>query len=218
MEKYDKIIDLIDHPENYSEGEIVSILADDEMKEIYNTLSLADSSFKSGKELSKKEVEAEWKKFFLKDNIERKKFVRTGKWCRMRNYVAVALVAVIALGAVAFEIGLNRSSETQDSRTPKDNIVNISVNEQKDGSSEAEKEGEVETDTIILFENESLEKILGRMSEFYGTRLKVDHPESMQIRLFLRWDPKSSREEIIRRLNNFEKINLTLDKDTIIVR
>ena len=56
------------------------------------------------------------------------------------------------------------------------------------------------------------------MSEFYGTRLKVDHPESMQIRLFLRWDPKSSREEIIRRLNNFEKINLTLDKDTIIVR
>ncbi|MDE6755105.1 MAG: DUF4974 domain-containing protein, partial [Muribaculaceae bacterium] len=69
-----------------------------------------------------------------------------------------------------------------------------------------------------LYENENLETILNDISDYYGTKLKIEKPASMSIRLFFRWETKSGKEEVIRRLNNFEKINLILEKDTIIVR
>ncbi|MDE6578429.1 MAG: hypothetical protein K2K58_09710, partial [Muribaculaceae bacterium] len=67
MEKYDIALDLIEHPEKYSDREIASFLEDDEIREIYNSLCLVETSFQPEIKLPEDKVEEEWNKFSVNE-------------------------------------------------------------------------------------------------------------------------------------------------------
>ena len=70
----------------------------------------------------------------------------------------------------------------------------------------------------IVFENETLGTILDDMADFYGLNLETDNNTLLNIRLFYRWDRSDSVEEVVRQLNNFEKINLKLSDGTLTLK
>lgn len=218
MEKYDIALDLIEHPEKYSDREIASFLEDDEIREIYNSLCLVETSFQPEIKLPEDKVEEEWNKFSVNEYLDGKDQRISRIWRSKRKYVAAALIAVVAMGAVALEIVIKQKAEEPDSLAAKENLVDTPSGGQRAEQQLTDSENKLSSDTTLLYENENLETILNDISDYYGTKLKIEKPASMSIRLFFRWETKSGKEEVIRRLNNFEKINLILEKDTIIVR
>ena len=55
--KYDVVLDIIEHPENYTPEQLTEILSDSETREIYNLLCKTDSAIEAGREI---DVDAEW--------------------------------------------------------------------------------------------------------------------------------------------------------------
>ena len=61
MDKFEKILDIIDHQEKYSDEEIREILQDEECRKLYQTMVEVDSALESPSPIIK--VDEEWDNF-----------------------------------------------------------------------------------------------------------------------------------------------------------
>lgn len=132
--------------------------------------------------------------------------------------MAAVTVAIVALGAMAVELGLHSRSENSDTIGETGKLSETVMNGKIEKIASSTDELTQAVPDTILFENECLETILKRMATHYGIGLRVVNPEKMGIRLFFRWETASDKEYTIKRLNNFERINLILERDTLVIR
>lgn len=63
MDKFESLLNAIEHPENYTPDELERMAFDPETSEIYRALCAARSSAFSGNMLEEDDVEKEWEKF-----------------------------------------------------------------------------------------------------------------------------------------------------------
>ncbi|MDE6753834.1 MAG: hypothetical protein K2J82_04380, partial [Muribaculaceae bacterium] len=154
MEKYDIALDLIEHPEKYSDREIASFLEDDEIREIYNSLCLVETSFQPEIKLPEDKVEEEWNKFSVNEYLDGKDQRISRIWRSKRKYVAAALIAVVAMGAVALEIVIKQKAEEPDSLAAKENLVDTPSGGQRAEQQLTDSENKLSPDTTLLYENE----------------------------------------------------------------
>ena len=66
MDKFEKILDIIDHQEKYSDEEIREILQDEECRKLYQTMMEVDSALESPSPIIN--VDEEWEKFSQKQD------------------------------------------------------------------------------------------------------------------------------------------------------
>ncbi len=67
----------------------------------------------------------------------------------------------------------------------------------------------------VIFENETLDTILGRIAASYEVRIVIANPDKGRLRLYFKWDRTKTLEEVVAQLDNFEQINIKLDGRTI---
>ena len=60
MDKYDLVLDIIEHPENYTSEQLAELLGEPEMREIYNLLCKTDSAIEASRDI---DVDVEWEGF-----------------------------------------------------------------------------------------------------------------------------------------------------------
>ena len=70
MDKYELVLDIIEHPENYTPERLTEIMSDPETREIYNILCKTDSAVAANKGV---DVDAEWDEFARKHNVRRRR-------------------------------------------------------------------------------------------------------------------------------------------------
>ena len=63
MDKYDLVLDIIEHSENYTSEQLAELLAEPETREIYNLLCKTDSAIEAYRTI---DVDAEWEDFAQK--------------------------------------------------------------------------------------------------------------------------------------------------------
>lgn len=211
MDKYDQILDLIEHPENYTSQEVEDLLANQEMREFYNLLCKTGGALHSSEKI---DVDAEWRAFSRKNFKKRFKLVRPGSRAASIAALVFATAAALAIGtgvAVKVISDQNRKSESvkvkaaaeEDLSLPTDTII-------------VETKGE-SADAPVLFANETLDTVLNTMAEHYGKELRYLDFASGELYLHYKWDPKLALEEVLDQLNTFGQINLCLEGNTIIV-
>lgn len=76
-------------------------------------------------------------------------------------------------------------------------------------------ESEAPADTLRTFENEELEDILSEVADYYHLRTQYRDDEIRHIRLYIKWNKNQGAEAMVERLNGFEKVNVSLDKDLL---
>lgn len=220
MEKFQKAIDLADHPEKYTEDEIRSLLEDKEIRETYNALCEADSALNLPGNLTSEEIEREWERLNKgMKSKNRKGFRLVGLFSKRVAIVAV----VITISLVAMGIG---SVILMSHEAPKELSSVGGANTEK----EIQNVPSIAADTVVeekieqlelevkVFENETLSNILDEMSRHYRFKVRVLNSNTTGLRLYFRWDPAEELPEVIKQLNNFERINLVLSEDILTVR
>ena len=60
MDKYELVLDIVEHPEKYTSGQLAEIMSDQETREIYNLLCKTESAIEANEEV---DVDAEWENF-----------------------------------------------------------------------------------------------------------------------------------------------------------
>ena len=70
----------------------------------------------------------------------------------------------------------------------------------------------------IVFDNVTLEQIIRETAEFYGMNYSFDREEPRLLRLHVKWNQQQPMDSFVSRLNRFEKFNIIINDNTIIIQ
>lgn len=232
-QKWDLLLDLLEHPEKYSETQKDELLGDEEVNELYQQLIETRQSLdfaKSKEKMKMPSIDAEWEK--LKEEKQQKEEMnqnaetqQTAKlfslWSPMRKVAAVAAVLVVSGITFAAIHLVTRSHQTSDKHNTelvasrKDSIQQVSapqksnIEEKTDSASLAQ--------LPLVYENAELQNILTPIAEHFHLQVTYQNESARHIRLFLQLEKNMSLDDIIELMNHFEKVNIRHEGQTLIV-
>ena len=237
-QKWDMLLDLLEHPEKYSEIQKDELLGEEEVNELYLQLVETRQSLdfaKSKEGMKMPSIDAEWEK--LKDEMKLKEkqqkeemsqnaeTQQTAKlfplWNPMRKVAAVAAVLVVSGITFAAIHLVTRSHQPSDKNNTelvssrKDSIQQVSapqksnIEEKTDSASLAQ--------LPLVYENAELQNILTPIAGHFHLQVTYQNESARHIRLFLQLEKNMSLDDIIELMNHFEKVNIRHEGQTLIV-
>lgn len=214
----DRLLDALEHPENYSDAEVEQLLADPEAREVYDMLrKTADASAP----VSEINLDDEWRRFEAKQPKGRSNILRRLSFMVSRNAAAVVIALVGTLAVVAATIGVthyfnaNKEMAQIEQTEPQKQTAIADSNVAPTDTIPAETTPLPET---IVFKGENLERILADMAEYYGATVKFNQVSAKSIQLYFEWEQSLPLNEVVQQLNNFEQINITLIDKVLTVK
>ncbi len=210
MEKIDRLLDAIEHPEDFAPDELDSLLRDPEVKEAFDLLDKTKSSLYP---IGNPNVDAEWKRF-----EQNHRQYRSPSRFRLTAAASIA-IGIVSFSAVAAIVGLginnlNSSAESASSKPVETKTGSVSP---QNDVIKTDDEANGITPEIVVFDNETLEAIISRIATCYGCSVFYCDDAPRSLRLYFRWDRSLTIGDVIERLNRFEQIRITLKDNTIIV-
>ena len=212
MEKNEKIqllLDMQEHPENYSEQALETMLEDPEVRELMEaTELLKQAMIWENSRKSTVNVDAEWQRFAGQHIADSKP--RRG-WMKVAAvFLGVLFVSGITFAAIHI-VRMVNSQKSQTVQTEQPMTAKASTTIPADT---------VKTDTIapkiIRYDEATLQKILTDMGEYYRLRVELRNEDAKTLRLFFQWNQRQEASKVLEQLNTFERIHLVLNDSTII--
>ncbi len=243
-QKWDMLLDLLEHPEKYSETQKDELLGDEEVSELYQQLVETRQSLdfaKSKEKMKMPSIDAEWEKLKYemklkekqqKDDMKQKEEMsqnaetqQTAKsfplWSPMRKVAAVAAVLVVSGITFAAIHLVTRSHQPSDKNNTelvashKDSIQQVSA-PQKSNIEEKTDSASL-AQLPLVYENAELQNILTPIAGHFHLQVTYQNESARHIRLFLQLEKNMSLDDIIELMNHFEKVNIRHEGQTLIV-
>ena len=243
-QKWDLLLDLLEHPEKYSETQKDELLGDEEVNELYQQLVETRKSLdfaKSKEKMKMPSIDAEWEKLKYemklkekqqKDDMKQKEEMsqnaetqQTAKsfplWSPMRKVAAVAAVLVVSGITFAAIHLVTRSHQPSDKNNTelvasrKDSIQQVSA-PQKSNIEEKTDSASL-AQLPLVYENAELQNILTPIAGHFHLQVTYQNESARHIRLFLQLEKNMSLDDIIELMNHFEKVNIRHEGQTLIV-
>lgn len=219
MDKFEKILDIIDHQEKYSDKEIREILQDEECRKLYQTMVEVDSALESPSPIIN--VNEEWEKFSQKHQLQEEAthpITSITSWRKLAASIA-SFVLISGIAFAAIHTYIKRSQEpTQVTADTHPEVIKSDSAKQvaaKDSLTHPKPEKPVIHKT---FENVAFEQMLSEIASYYDLQVKFENNEDKTLRLYYEWNRHSSIENIVKELNQFENVNIELQQNELIVK
>lgn len=213
MDKYEIVLDIIEHPDRYTPQELEEILSDPETMEIYRLLSKADSAVEANMEV---DVEAEWSRFAPRIPFRRRFLMRGNRAASIAVIICTSIVAVAAGIAVSVAVS-NQKEERAPESVAEASRPESGISSEKIIPLDTLTPGNEAASVAVLFEDEPLSLIMSRIAAAYGVDVRFDNDEVAQLHLYYTFDSSLPLEEIISQLNSFESIDITINGNTLII-
>ena len=244
-QKWDMLLNLLEHPEKYSETQKDELLGDEEVNELYQQLIETRQSLdfaKSKEGMKMPSIDAEWEKLKDEMKLKEKKQLKEEKqqkeemsqnaetqqttklfplWSPMRKVAAVAAVLVVSGITFAAIHLVTRSHQASDKHNTelvasrKDSIQQVSA-PQKSNIEEKTDSASL-AQLPLVYENAELQNILTPIAGHFHLQVTYQNESARHIRLFLQLEKNMSLNDIIELLNHFEKVNIRHEGQTLIV-
>ena len=233
MDKFEKILDIIDHQEKYSDEEIREILQDEECRKLYQTMMEVDSALENSSPIIN--VDEEWEKFSQEHHLQEEAHPIVQEeatqnaaqkaashpitsWRKLAASIA-GFVLISGIAFAAIHTFIKRSQEptqvtadTHPETMKSDSVKLVAV---KDSQTHPKPEKPVIHKT---FENVAFEQMLSEIASYYDLQVKFENNEDKTLRLYYEWNSHSSIENIVKELNQFENVNIELQQNELIVK
>ena len=217
-DKIDRLLDALEHPENYTDAEVAQILTDPEAREVYDMMrKTADASAP----VPQINLDEEWQRFEAKQTRRKPVILRWLPFMASRNAAAVVLALVGTLAVVAATIGVTHYFNAQkeiaqtELAEPQEQTAIANSNVATADTIPSETTPLPET---IVFKGESLEKILADIARYYGATVAFNQDSAKSLKLYFEWNQAMPLYEVVGQLNNFEQINITLTDKVLTVK
>ena len=225
MDKFEKILDIIDHQEKYSDEEIHEILQDEECRKLYQTMVEVDSALESPSPIIN--VDEEWEKFSQEHQLREEATQNTAQeaashpitsWRKLAASIAgFVLISGIAFAAIHTYIKRSQEPTRVTADTHPEVIKSDSAKQvaAKDSLTHPKPEKPAIHKT---FENVAFELMISEIASYYDLQVKFENNEDKTLRLYYEWNSHSSIENIVKELNQFENVNIELQQNELIVK
>lgn len=225
MDKFEKILDIIDHQEKYSDEEIREILQDEECRKLYQTMVEVDSALESPSPIIN--VDEEWEKFSQEHQLQEEATQNAAQeaashpitsWRKLAASIA-GFVLISGIAFAAIHTYIKRSQEpTQVTADTHPEVIKSDSAKQvaaKDSLAHPKPEKPAIHKT---FENVAFEQMISEIASYYDLQVKFENNEDQTLRLYYEWDSHLSIENIVKELNQFENVNIELQQNELIVK
>lgn len=238
MDKFEKILDIIDHQEKYSDEEIREILQDEECRKLYQTMVEVDSallqqnlntqasishspddalSSNSSLGNSSPNIDEEWEKFSQKHQLQEVSHPITS-WRKLAASIA-GFVLISGIAFAAIHTYIKRSQETTQVTADTHPEVIKSDSAKQVTAKDSLTHPKPEKPAIHkTFENVAFEQMISEIASYYDLQVKFENNEDRTLRLYYEWNSHSSIENIVKELNQFENVNIELQQNELIVK
>ena len=207
MEQNDKIrllLDMHEHPENYTDEQLAAMLND----EMLEQLVIAKRAMT---DISEPDVDAEWQHF------EQEHFApeKNRRWLK----VAAMIAGVLMLSAFTYAaIHAVRQSVNDKTKEPTETVAPAPQPESTVGP----RLGVADTVAVaaeepVVFDNLPLDQMLEKIAPHYGMQVEFRNEEARALRFYFVWQPDEDLVAVLERLNLFESVNITKEGNTIVV-
>ena len=235
MDKFEKILDIIDHQEKYSDEEIREILQDEECRKLYQTMVEVDSALENSSPIIN--VDEEWEKFSQEHHLQEGATIHAAQkaathpiaqeagashpitsWRKLAASIAgFVLISGIAFAAIHTYIKRNQEPTQVTANAHPETIKSDSTKQvaAKDSLAHPKPEKPAIHKT---FENVAFEQMLSEIASYYDLQVKFENNEDKTLRLYYEWNSHSSIENIVKELNQFENVNIELQQNELIVK
>lgn len=194
MKNKDRIRMLL-HPEQYTEEQLDQMLDD-------ANIPVPD-------------VEDEWQQFKTKRHQHRRQNPMM-RWAAI--IVTMAALSGITYAAILHFKKANDVKEETPTIAPQQKPEVQETEEQKAAYSVApivERNDSIRKDQ--QFNNVELQQIMQQLSRDYGVKVVFKNEATRTLRFYLKWEANDSIQDILNRINHFEKVHLTLSEETITI-
>lgn len=205
-EKIQLLLDMQEHPEQFSEQALQTMLDDPEVRELMEATAQLKQAMMSN-ENDVNNVDAEWQRFVQTHLTEQK---QERSWLKIAaTFIGILMMSGIAFAAVYIirhvsNTGVELQKPIQESTIANPHQLPADT---------------LKTDTIpskvVRYDEATLEQILTDMSDYYGLTLNWKSEEAKTLRLFYIWNKQQSAEEAITSMNSFERIRLELNDNIL---
>ena len=239
MDKFEKILDIIDHQEKYSDEEIREILQDEECRKLYQTMVEVDSallqqnlntqasishspddalSSNSSLGNSSPNIDEEWEKFSQEHQLLEEATHPITSWRKLAASIA-GFVLISGIAFAAIHTYIKRSQETTQVTADTHPEVIKSDSAKQVTAKDSLTHPKPEKPAIHkIFENVAFEQMISEIASYYDLQVKFENNEDKTLRLYYEWNSHSSIENIVKELNQFENVNIELQQNELIVK
>ena len=239
MDKFEKILDIIDHQEKYSDKEIREILQDEECRKLYQTMVEVDSallqqnlntqasishspddalSSDSSLGNSSPNIDKEWEKFSQEHQLQKRATHPITSWRKLAASIA-GFVLISGIAFAAIHTYIKRSQETTQVTADTHPEVIKSDSAKQVAAKDSLTHPKPEKPAIHkTFENVAFEQMISEIASYYDLQVKFENNEDKTLRLYYEWNSHSSIENIVKELNQFENVNIELQQNELIVK
>ena len=209
MNKTDLLLQMMEQPQRYTADEWQEILADDECRELYTLMSKTQSAIDAAHaedEVTDDTIDTEWQRL-----ISEKQEVKSEKSSLLKfaaMFMGILMLSGIAYAAIHI-VSHNNGPKAQDEV--------ITSSQSLTTSSQL-----VEPDSIAmlqpkLYDNVPLGDIFEELSDYYQVKVVYQNEDAPRLRLFYQWKPEYTLEKVVEMLNNFDWIQIQIEKDTLFI-
>lgn len=208
MDELEQLLHMAEHPEQYTDEQIENLLADEEARAYYELMATARSGFEYRKGSQAAHNTESSSPQHLSFNTQHQSLTTQHPiWRRVAAVVAVLLViSGLALAAIFVE---RRQQPAPPANTQQPSPITHHPAAVTPLAPQPEPQQ-------VLFEDAELQTILQQVGEYYQKKVVFSNDSTRHIRLYIKWNQAESANEMIERLNNFEKVNIKLDGNNII--
>ena len=211
-EKIQMLLDMQEHPENYSEQTLETMLKDPEVRELIEaTAQLKQAMTWENASKNTANVDAEWQRF-SKTHYTKSKHRRG--WVK----VAATFIGILFITGMAFAaIHIARSVVEKDTKAPTQE-TQISDSHQPAILTDTIKNDTIAMATQVVFDNVTLDSIAKDIAAYHHIGMDLQNDQAKQLRFYFVWKRDESLQEVVEKLNMFEHVNMTVEDNKLIVR
>lgn len=208
----DRLLEMLDHPEAFSEQEIMDIInCDEATRETYRQLVKVNRARNLQNSVHHPvDVDAAWQQFERKHLAQPK---RDRRWLRIAAAIAgIMLMTGIAWAAVHT---LSHKDKTQAETAVTAPAEDDAIVTDEPAVSDTTAEAMV---VPIVFDNVPLDEMLVEIAAYYGMTVDVQNDEVRDLRFHYVWNKDDGLSKVLRDLNHFNSVNIEQKEDRLIVQ
>ncbi len=213
-----QLLEMLDHPEAYTEQEIRDIInRDEDTRETYRLMVEAKRSSRNRQDETPVDVDDAWQRFAEQNKIQ------TSILNSQIKKVAASFIGLLIVSGIAFAaIHIVRHYVGGDMPTPPQETQIVEANQQVALDDTVKV---ATTDTIapkatmepVVFDNVPLEEMLPKIAAHYETTVTFANDKARQLRFRFVWNPQQDIDQVVSDLNQFESLTVTLVHNQITV-
>lgn len=210
MEKTDLLFRMMDDPGQYTDEQWREILADSECASLYEMMCKTRSALDAelaNEEFTAETADQEWERFAAAHQI---RTVKPFDWRKIAAAIVVLAVFGIAAAAIYSHFAHTPQTETIENTIP-------NVNQQVTDRTEGTVDAVADKPRAHLYDDVPLEQIINDLATHYNVKPEWHGNEVRSLRLYYKWEPDFTLDEVVEMLNNFEAFSVKLDGNQLVI-